>query len=78
MTERTPFKDVEPLEIKDVDVYAFRCGTCGSRAVPVEGYGQNCHKPDCDGEFTERTAETFTVTLSTDQLAQYADSVIVD
>lgn len=79
MTEpNDPFDGVEPLEIEDVDVFAFRCGTCGSRAVPVDGFGVDCPKADCDGNLTERTAETHTVRLSAEQREQYADSVLVD
>lgn len=65
---------IEDVETKEIDVFAFRCGSCGGRAVPVEGFDTDC--PHCDGNLTERTTETYTITVSVEQFKEYADCVI--
>mgnify|MGYP006304080549 CR=1 FL=1 len=75
MTKESPLED---MELSVIQVHGFKCGTCGGRAVPVEGFGTECHEADCDGEYTAKTGNTYELTVSEQQLELYADSVIVD
>lgn len=68
----------EKPETQEVAVRIFKCDHCGTKAVPVDGYGTLCHKRQCDGHFNEKTAETMTVELTDAQVEHYADTVIID
>lgn len=52
----------------------FKCSNCGTRAVPLDGPGTDCH--ECQGTFDEKTPGRQTYELTEREASDIDDSVI--